>query len=789
MKLFLLQVGIGSAGILLLLLPCMLPFAASSGKSKITVSDSSVLQQYLCGTNDQQVPNNTVLELTSPSYVLNASGLCLVSDRHNIGIVSNMEEPSVISCTTKSGLGFVNVNVLNITNVNLQSCGAAILPLTNRLGATTGPYLPNTSHASLAIVDSSAVSLSTVVITSYYGYAILAVNVYGVSVLSGLGINRNNNTSPFVGSGVMVYYHNSSNPASLSISNSFLMYNKHSSSACLPELLAPLSHSTPIPTPYASALSVVYNQVSQNVSVTIASSMISENIGSPQVLILYFDSLPNVTTMICNITQMIYTQFSANEDAQYKCRGTSLAMVTYFSTYFAMKYNMSDNWTALSVSQTTIGPFDSGTQSKNVVYLSTSQINGLLVHVVFQNVKILRNNAAELLYAKTMSSSDNNIKSLVVHFIDVLVDGNIHYQVTKNYLYMPGAIMIFVDVAAVYLSDTNFTHNVGSVIEAYNTDVYMSGNIWFNYNCGSNGATLLLLGQSHLFLYLNLSAHFVHNTYKYGGAIYGFNDRVSDNNCTFQVLSSSFNEISDHGPLIFFQGNIASIGHTSVSAISMNKCQQMQFVIMPSEIYNTIFKFSDDYMSNAYSSNPARIVPCVKGEPQYNYSNLSHTYTVRPGENFTISLAAFDAIGKSIETLVQVRFYHGQNHHSLQPSSWWLSDCENEQMLDGSAMCTNITLTIHTKQLEDSYSISTAFFSFPNDVSTFQAEIVLKQCPPGFELNNVTGVCECSSLIKTMNRDFRLDFTCDIQNSVVNVPKLEPWIGCNNMKGNTVNIC
>ena len=101
-------------------------------------------------------------------------------------------------------------------------------------------------------------------------------------------------------------------------------------------------------------------------------------------------------------------------------------------------------------------------------------------------------------------------------------------------------------------------------------------------------------------------------------------------------------------------------------------------------------------------------------------------------------------------------------------------------MLDGSAMCTNISLTIHTKQLDERYSISIAFFSFPNDVLTFQAKIVLKQCPPGFQLNNITGVCECSSLIKKINRVYGFKFSCNIQNSVVNVPETGPWIGCYN---------
>ena len=390
--------------------------------------------------------------------------------------------------------------------------------------------------------------------------------------------------------------------------------------------------------------------------------------------------------------------------ANSKCHGTSLAMVTYFSTHFAMKHNhMSNDWTALSVSQTNIQEMI--TQSESVVYLSTSQISGLLVHVVFQNVALVHNNAAEVLYAKTISRFDNNnIKSLAVHFIDVLVDGNIHNQVTTNYLYSPGAIMTFVEVAAVYLSDSNFTHNVGSVIEAYDTDVYMSGNVSFLYNSGSNGAALLLLGQSHLFLYPNLSANFTYNAYKYGGAIYAFNNRVSDNKCTFQVLSRNLSEI--RGPLLSFQNNIARIGHTSVSAISVYECQQMQLDIKPnaSHFYNNFFHFvAEDYImynNDKISPSPARIVPCVKEESQHNYSNLSYKYSIFPREKFTISLAALDGGGKGIEAPVQVQFYHGQNHNSLQPSSWWLSDCESQQMLHGSGTCTNISLTIHTKQLE-----------------------------------------------------------------------------------------
>ena len=760
----------------------------SSGQyNVISVNSSNTLQQYLCGTNDQQIPNNTVIQLVSRSYVLNASGLCLVSDRHNIGIVSIVgKHLARIQCTTKTGLGFVNVNVLNIRNIQIKKCGASIVPLADRIGSTTGPYLSNTSYASLAIVDSSAVSLSSVTINEYYGYAILAVNVYGVSNLSQLKIVVVKKAWNFDGSGVMVYYHNNSKPSLLSITNSLFPSNHlFNSSVCLPELLSPLSDGTPIPTPYASALSVVYNQVSQNVSVTLNNCSFIFNTGSPVVLILYFDSLLNVTTAI-NGTQINDTQEVLSNNT---CHGTGFAMVTYFSKCFAMKYEKShmsitNDWTSLSISQTAInlGMFNSERQS--VLYLSTSQINQLMVHVVFQNVQFKYNSAAEVVYAETILT-DENIKSLTVNFTDVVVDGNVQNRVTKDYWYMPGAILTFVDVAAVYLSDSNFIRNIGSVIEAYDTNVYMSGNVSFQYNSGPNGAALLLLGQSYLFLYPNLSANFEYNTYKYGGAIYSFNNKIFDNDsyCTFQVLSSNLSEVTELGPRLTFVDNIANIGQSYVSAISIDECQQIQLDIDPSHLYDIIFQFQHNYISEEHYSTPARIMPCVNGTPYHNFPN---TFSFYPGEKINISLAALDGKGANIITPVHVQLYHGQNYQmqSLQPSSdWWLSSSEKEQMLDGSATCTDINLTIHTKSFgsgHDNYSISTAFLSFPDDVPTFQFEIILVQCPPGFELDNHTGICDCNSLIKTMNLNFGLDFTCHIQDRVVIVSNLDAWIGCYN---------
>ena len=647
-----------------------------------------------------------------------------------------------------------------------------------------------------------------------YGYAILAVNVYGVSELSYLMITTTTDllgTWIGVGSGVMVYY-SVNKPASLTISNSRFVHNnvllRFKSTACLSELLSPLANGSPIPVPYAAGLSVVYNRVNQNISVTLSNSDTSYNKGYPVagVLVLYFNSLPNVTTVITE------SLISANQDTMCICRGTGLAMVTYFSKEFAKYYKRSlvSDWICLSVLQTNISyhlaALNDGTESNEisgVVYLSTSQINGTMVHVEFRNVTFAYNNAPDIgtgLYAETILTSNNGIKSLAVHLIDVLVNGNIHNQDSTSFMYMPGAVMTFVEIASAHISSTDegesvFTHNVGSAVEAYNSDVYMSGNVLFEYNFGLNGAALVLLGQSHLFLSINLLAHFENNVFKFGGAIYSFNDGVGDDTCTFQVLSNNLSAIIEHSPLVYFDNNIASVGRSSVSAISMNKCKQLQMdePINLQDLYSSIFHFKNKHSFLNLSSTPARLVPCINGEPQLDYFNsLLPTLKTHPGKKFNISLAALDSNDDAIYTRVQVKF-HNSYQQKQEPSSWWLSSCEEEQFLESSkyAPCANISLRIHARNLNESvnyipfgYSISTALFSFPEGPPTYQALVRLNKCPPGFQLNHVTGTCECSSLIKALNRDYDFSFTCDTQNSIINAPDLVPWIGCiNNRDG------
>ena len=602
------------------------------------------------------------------------------------------------------------------------------------------------------------------------------------------------------GSGMMVYYDKTVHPdmiASMCIVNSQFVVNQRSYDikSCLPEQLSPLSRNNPIPMPYASALSVVHNQVSGNVTVTLSHCNISFNLGCPTagMLLLYVDSSTNVTTSINNNTLI-----RSNKAVSCNYRSLGLAMVTSFSQkYLQMKdrescrMNGISNWTPLHISQTqithhigeSVGQIPSQSalliKRSGVVYLATSQVDGLMVHVFLHNVRLEADDGYDAgtgLYTETMTSITSSTESLVLHLIDSVVNGNTHNHLYTSY--SPGAILTFINTAAVHIATTVFTRNYGSVIEAYNTDIYMSGNITFEYNTAVNGAAMKLLGGSRLFLHTNLSARFANNyAYDYGGAIYGLNDRLADNYCTFQVFSSNLTEVIAQGPRLVFKNNTAGLVGSSILAALVYGCLQSQLDIGPtnmSYLYNIIFQFEDRHSSNyshSLSSTPVRVVPCIAGEPQIDTHDRHDRPTLDsyPGREFNLSLAAMDGGNHTVNTPVLVQFFHLNDktftdNEKLIPISWWLSPGQSKQTLNATLPCTDFTLTIHINHaienkchdISEKYCLASAHFSFPDTAPSFRRKIQLNPCPPGFQLVDSTGICDCSSLISHMNLQFGL---------------------------------
>ena len=82
------------------------------------------------------------------------------------------------------------------------------------------------------------------------------------------------------------------------------------------------------------------------------------------------------------------------------------------------------------------------------------------------------------------------------------------------------------------------------------------------------------------------------------------NDRVADNFCTFQVLSSNFTEVAiNQGPRLHFKDNIADFAGSSVYASPIFECQQSNLVKLNnmSHLYDIIFQFEDHHDYQLFS--------------------------------------------------------------------------------------------------------------------------------------------------------------------------------------------
>ena len=103
-------------------------------------------------------------------------------------------------------------------------------------------------------------------------------------------------------------------------------------------------------------------------------------------------------------------------------------------------------------------------------------------------------------------------------------------------------------------------------------------------------------------------------------------------------------------------------------------------------------------------------------------------------------------------------------HKKLIPISWWLSPGQSKQIFNNILPCTSFTLTIHINHaienkchdISEKYCLALAHFSFPDTAPSFRVKIQLNPSPPGFQLVDSTGICDCSSLISHMNLQFGL---------------------------------
>ena len=230
---------------LLLFFP--LSIQCSISQDVIRVTEENELEQFLCYNDPPVVGNTTVVLFTNITHHISGSvSFCMINTTYLLTITSDSSGSATINCSTRlhikftTGFSFINVHSLTLQRLVFKGCdgflkNSAIIDVIN---STVSPfYFTEYQSAVLLFPQINILLLENVTITSYYGFAILAINPVNATMnsltisVSKENFNRNITYHAYIGSGALIVFtqdHNNTDTHTVIINNSLIIENNES---------------------------------------------------------------------------------------------------------------------------------------------------------------------------------------------------------------------------------------------------------------------------------------------------------------------------------------------------------------------------------------------------------------------------------------------------------------------------------------------------------------------------------------------------------------------------------
>ena len=308
------------------------------------------------------------------------------------------------------------------------------------------------------------------------------------------------------------------------------------------------------------------------------------------------------------------------------------------------------------------------------------------------------------------------------------------------------------------LGNTTFENNSamlsGGAIHAISSEISFAGSTTFTHNTASRGGGSALEGSAKiLFVPTPVQWIFLANKAEIGGAIF-IEDSISlcsDSRpaCFFDVdveafvsstdyrLDFSLNSASKSGPVIY-GGNLENC---QVSDLSGSGFQLLEIALMHS---------TGKPISTAdYSSDPLKVCICENGAIA-NCTTESYSVKVKRGQLFNISLITVGQLNTPVSA-------------EILANSDNIGDVQLDPQFPASnGTCTNVGISL----LADEHVSNKTLYLYPDGPcgnvarTRIAVEIMLEECPPGFDL--IRDHCDCEE--RLMNEG---NITCDISSGTI----------------------
>ena len=765
--------------------------------NSIFVIDKHQLDSLLC-QEKYYLDDNTIISLfTNITHEITSQKQCLVNVAQSLVITSQSPTKSaVIQClpATQTNSGFVFNSVSSHSSLYLQrvkfiNCGANLTLLSeaelNLINSTKSFYFTSHHAAVLILSQLYYASMHNVTISKYFGFAMIAHNLYNgsfhsIEVRESLNWLISQHTGHSIGDGTLILYQQQpftpgpGQQYSLSIVKSLFALNY---------VMAPpigCNDSKSLydsfenydgPVINAGGLTILYLHCQIPAQVTISQSNFSSNYGITAMLIIHQNAHLQSQTLING-----NTLFESHENF-YSCGGGVLSSIVSFGKD-SCPMQQGHHFVPIFINNATFSNNGINGLSKTGA-VSINTINGASIPIYFHFLHVTfefnyAHSGGSCINAKAFKSS--NVE-LILESMQVYNNSSPMQSIYHKNSYHLSPVFNVQDFYMITINGSSHNHgkfcnNFGTVFNILRSDVTLSGYLKFTKNFGINGGVITLLGPNCIYLDIQgLNAIFLDNKGEtLGGAINADTGNVySKGKCTFQITGNNLEKIANISVLLI--GNTASIAGNSVYTTSAYECLLGNKSLSNNQLikyYENIFRSSS--MKKFISANAITIARC----------NTQKTYFVYPGQTFSIPMRASDAMNNSAYAVVT--FSAVQSSFNEQKRvNWFFGKSETVQVIQELPFdqCTNISVTVHTTDTSTINIKSNIFllFSQMNGDSLLRINVNLNHCPIGFTLGKVTGVCVCSSIIYQLSSHPKFKPQCNISTQSFSRPFSSSWAG------------
>ena len=774
------------------------PDLDSEGKSPAANNNdcSDTLNNTLTKLLRNDSLNDERLVLTEPgSYLL--SGFFLINDIRNFTISGSSSDRNeyVISCINTerpAGLAFVNVSVLELTNITISNCGISGKELESTVSIIKNNLelffrIPNQLQYGMIIADSYNVSIENTLFINTTGLGVLGINIGGTSSFVNLEFAENhaslcqyesltNLTSDLtIGGGLFLLYTDykdieemprSYDHSELSIRECLFHRNRFCSSFNV--LSAYYGQSvTANRVGYivgsAAGMGIALAQLHYSVNISIESSVFTNNTGlyNAGVHIGIFEGvdMSNVQFSNCNFTNNGY---SDENDLPFGLHSQSGGLSIYDNLYFP-------NETLRNLCLSGVSEFPAQVHvinslfSKNQAYscnaLSVRSYRSTLVTsnnlniFQFTNTSFIDNQGSVGTVACASATEFSGFNpSFKFIFEDVTIANNTVITTNNgisNQIVESSGQILLASVNLTLNGKCVFTNNYGVPLVAYSSLIHFSGSSSFIGNRGVFGGAIRLVSQSYLIIKNDSELLFANNTATVeGGAIFFYAPSLysanpfADDTCFlyFDYVDLFCNysicpNVSTMNINVSFIGNSAKSGG-SIFGSTLNSCPWHYSLMngVTSKADSALHFLSDNFPSKFHFDPPLNSAnTSVVSTQAVTLQFSKEPILASPGQRVRRQAKAFDGFGYPTSTAIQST--------SAQPDSVSTTLGNAVYYFINSADLNGTSVPIDVTGQENQ-SASVELFSV-NSGAQIIITVNTSYCGPGFVYDNTALACVC----------------------------------------------